>query len=472
MRFLPVLFFAVPLLLCSNFALGQRLKEREEEFLTQKPLVGDDLPRVTVYSADGTPFDTADLRGHFTVLTFGCMTCPPSMWNIAGLEAVQRDYGPKGVKFYFIYKSLAHPELAGNYVQPFTMAERLAHAKQAEKQFGTTIPWIVDAMDNRLKRALGDRPNSQFLISPDGVVIRKRAWSNPELVREDLKELVGPVDRITKVEDLRLKFELPPASAAPRGVVPRLKRTQMMPLVIKPMIDPKGPPFYAKLRAEANAELLRDGSGTVYIGFHLDPFYKAHWNNLTEPLSFRIETSDAFEIDQRVIAAEKVSVVADADPREFLLKVNLWPADEAMRLIVTYYACVDDETCHRVIQEYELQRVRDIDGGGARGEGAGYWQTEEFTDRMLASDQNKDSQLSRSEAPGIILPHFEKIDRNQDGMLDREELNAVTEWLNFHHKPGTPEDNSGVSEDVSFAAPPASGPDLLRYTPEEIEAAF
>src|SRR3569623_1914184 len=184
----------------------QRVQELEEEFLETKPLIGDPLPEVTVYTSDGKPFKTADLRGHFTVLTFGCLTCPPSMWNISGLEAVERDYGPKGVKFFIVFKSLAHPELAGNYIQPFTLDERMALVRQAEKQFGTHIPWVVDAMDNRLKHALGDRPNSQFLINPEGIVVRKRHWSNPKAVRKDLEELVGPVEHVTKEEDLHLKL--------------------------------------------------------------------------------------------------------------------------------------------------------------------------------------------------------------------------------------------------------------------------
>ena len=53
-------------------------------------------------------------------------------------------------------------------MQPFTLEERLAHARQAEKQLGASIPWLVDAMDNRLKHALGDRPNSEFIIDPEG----------------------------------------------------------------------------------------------------------------------------------------------------------------------------------------------------------------------------------------------------------------------------------------------------------------
>ncbi len=81
---------------------------------------------------------------------------------------------------------------------------------------------------------------------------------------------------------------------------------------------------------------------------------------------------------------------------------------------------------------------RDPDGGGARGEGAGYWESEEFAQRMLASDKDKDRKLARSEATGIILPQFDKLDRNSDGFLNLEELAVFSDWLNFHHQPGVP----------------------------------
>ena len=97
------------------------------------------------------------------------------------------------------------------------MDERLAHAKQAVKQLGTTIPWLVDLMDNRLKHALGDRPNSEFLIDPKGKIVRKRAWSHPGQVRKDLEDLVGKVDRVTREEDVKLNVQLPVKPAAERG---------------------------------------------------------------------------------------------------------------------------------------------------------------------------------------------------------------------------------------------------------------
>ncbi|MGV3484449.1 MAG: peroxiredoxin family protein [Planctomycetaceae bacterium] len=437
MRFKWLMTVLLVLMACPVDA-QTRMKERERDFLTTLPLVGDAIPDVTVYAADGTPFSTSQLRGHYTVLTFGCLTCPPSIWNIAGLEAVHRDYHPKGVKFFFIFKSLAHPELAGNYIQPFTIEERLLQANQAKQQFGTQIPWIVDAIDNRLKRALGDRPNSQFLIDPQGIIVRKRAWSHPGLVRKDLEELVGPVEQVTRVEDLQLKFEPPSKPAAARGVVARVPRNKMTAIVAQPTIDPNGLPFYAKLRAEADAELLSTGTGSLYLGFHLDPLHRAAWNNLTEPLSIRIDAENDVVIDRREATAAKAAVMSDSDPREFLLNVKAWPADQSLTLTVTYFACVDKETCHEVQQQYRLQRARDIDGGGARGEGAGYWDTQEFTKQLLSGDQNRDGLLQPNEAVGLVLPHFEELDRDADGSLDRAELKAVGEWLNTHHRPGVP----------------------------------
>jgi cytochrome oxidase Cu insertion factor (SCO1/SenC/PrrC family) len=54
-------------------ALAQPKKD-EEAFVKEKPAVGDVLPDVTVYSPEGKEVKTSELRGHHTVLVFGCLT--------------------------------------------------------------------------------------------------------------------------------------------------------------------------------------------------------------------------------------------------------------------------------------------------------------------------------------------------------------------------------------------------------------
>ena len=38
------------------------------------PAVGSTLPDVTVFDEEGEPFTTTSLRGHYSVLVFGCLT--------------------------------------------------------------------------------------------------------------------------------------------------------------------------------------------------------------------------------------------------------------------------------------------------------------------------------------------------------------------------------------------------------------
>ncbi|MBM3971656.1 MAG: hypothetical protein FJ302_17625 [Planctomycetes bacterium] len=76
MRIACQLLVSLMLIVMSSPVQAQRNKQKvnEEDFLTEAPVVGDTLPDVSVYSPNGTAFKTSDLRGHYTVLTFGCLT--------------------------------------------------------------------------------------------------------------------------------------------------------------------------------------------------------------------------------------------------------------------------------------------------------------------------------------------------------------------------------------------------------------
>lgn len=46
----------------------------DPEWVKKSPTIGDKLPELTVYTADGKEFKTSGLRGQYAVLVFGCLT--------------------------------------------------------------------------------------------------------------------------------------------------------------------------------------------------------------------------------------------------------------------------------------------------------------------------------------------------------------------------------------------------------------
>ena len=334
-----------------------------------------------------------------------------------------RDYAPKGVRFYYIYKALAHPELDG-YITPFTLEERLMHVAEAQRELGSEVTWLCDTMANEAKHALGDAPNSEFIFDPEGRLVVRRRWSDPAALRQDLARLVGPAESRTQVSDLNLPSP-PPPERAPTGVVPRLEVPWgMIPLKAEPIPDEKETPFYAKLRVEAERSLLQEGKGKLYLGFFLDPLYKVHWNNEVAPVRFHLDVPDTVTAKPSNGEGPKVDAKSDADPREFLVDVSAEDSDQPLTASVYYFACNDAETfCVPVTQRYRFRLARDPDGG-RRISGAGMTG---IVRRLLENDADGDGRLVREELPEQMQGRFDRLDANQDGVIDDDELKQLSQ---------------------------------------------
>jgi hypothetical protein len=61
-------------LLYPDSAPAQRKKLEDEAYVAEKPTIGDKFPDVIVYTPDGKEVRTSDWKGHYAVLTFGCLT--------------------------------------------------------------------------------------------------------------------------------------------------------------------------------------------------------------------------------------------------------------------------------------------------------------------------------------------------------------------------------------------------------------
>ncbi len=347
------------------------------------------------------------------------------------METVHRDYSPKGVQFFYVYKALAHPERNG-YLKPVTLQERLMHIKEARRTLGSTIPWLCDGMDNAIKEAFGNRPNSEFIIDPQGRILVGREWSDPEALREDLARIIGPVENPTTVADLDLKTADPPKEA-PSGIVPGVDRpANGRALVTKAKPGKDGEPFYIKLRAEAGRSVMDDGHGTIYLGFRLDPLYHVHWNNLVEPVQVTLTAPDGVELSKSTLKGPKVEAPTDIDPREFLVDITGAQPGTVIDVSVYYFACNDEAGwCKPVKQSYEVVIEADPHGGrvsGGRG-GRGGRRGQDMAQRMQRmfeqNDANGDGKLSRDEFPERMSRMFDRIDSDGDGFVTRSEMSEM-----------------------------------------------
>ena len=133
---------------------------------------------------------------------------------------------------------------------------------------------------------------------------------------------------------------------------------------MEPVLETSRTPFYTKLRAEGTQELYRTGSGTLYLGFHLDPLYRVHWNNEAPPMQYEITASEGVTISPAKGTGAHPEEKADADPREFLLEVSAANPGSEFELTVRYYACDDALTfCVPVKQEYRVAMSQDWSHG-------------------------------------------------------------------------------------------------------------
>ena len=138
-----------------------------------------------------------------------------------------------------------------------------------------------------------------------------------------------------------------------------------MPMMVEPILETSRTPFYTKLRAEAHhGHVSIAVAGQMYLGFHLDPLYRVHWNNEAPAMSYEIKADDGVTISPTQATGARPEEKADADPREFLVDVEADLPGKGFDITVRYYACDDALTfCIPVKQEYRVTMSRNTAHG-------------------------------------------------------------------------------------------------------------
>ncbi len=77
--------------------------------------------------------------------------------------------------------------------QPETMDERKVLAQRTCDEDHLVMPFLIDEMDNAVRAAYGDLPNSAVIIDKSGVLVEKQGWADAEKIDETLEDLLGTV---------------------------------------------------------------------------------------------------------------------------------------------------------------------------------------------------------------------------------------------------------------------------------------
>ncbi len=429
-----------------------KVRARDTQFIAKFP-EGSTLPdSLKLYNTEGklvaanSIFDAA-----YTVIVGGCLTCPEYRNSYPEIEAVAADYRDKGVQFYFLYQSLTHPENWG-FVQPTSIQERFAQVEHAKELLQTSIPWLTDTMDNEMKQYFEMTPNAQFVFDRDGKIVHVDSWGRGSSLREVLEKQVGPSDKITTAAELNLpRFGPHKTSTANKLLEPKRLDGVAVPLRVAAggkeadTVEIRSHDFgesnrYAKLRPEADRQLIQTGTGQLYLGFRQDPVLGGAWNNLATPPAYRI-TAEGVTVTPPMAEAPKLDVESDNEPREFLVDIKNWKAGTPMKVEIQYFVCNKEKGwCKAVEQEFTVWLEEDATAGKVAGRShfpggnsqagrggqdqpqgkdqrRGQNQRGSFMDR---ADSNGDGKVTKEEFRGPAK-HFGHLDKNSDGFISADE---------------------------------------------------
>ena len=314
------------------------------------------LPDLKGFTAEGEPIELRQyIKGSYTVLAPGCLTCPIFHRSYREIEAANADYAPLGVKFYFVYQSLRHPELGG-YVQAQNQQERLLQLAEARQKLQTKTPWLADTIDDSIRIGLKAQANSVYLISPEGKLLFAANWLRGAELRAALEKQIGKVPTPTSPNDLDLPRL---ARNRPQNVdsQTRVKRPDGL-VILK--TTPANPfdTYFVKLRAEASPELMNTGSGRLFLGFYPDPIHGAFWNNLNDPMKYELQLPEGVAATPITATAQPGPGEKDSQPRQFWVDIESDGPPEDIRLSLHYYACTATQ-CVATTHEYTLSFTPD-----------------------------------------------------------------------------------------------------------------
>lgn len=193
---------------------------KDMSFARTDPAPGNLVPSFDLRMIDGGRLRSSDLGARPVLLIFGSSTCPVTDNAAPGLNELHRRFG-EHVRFVLVNVREAHPGAA--FPQPNSMDVKMAHAATLRDIYGFAFDVAVDDIDGTLHRAMSPKPNSAYVLAPDGTILFRAQWAN------DTQALTAALEAVVRRQ--------PPRPSSSGGIV---KPTLHMLRNIAPVLDRAG----------------------------------------------------------------------------------------------------------------------------------------------------------------------------------------------------------------------------------------
>ena len=145
------------------------------------PVVGRDTSHVL-----------ASGKGKVRVFMFGSISNPPARAQLPLWEKLREKYDTAQVDLFVVYGRELHPgdkKQFSTFPAPTTVEEKTAYAKELAAL--TTLPVLLDGMDDAVFTAYGRVPNGAYVIDADGRLVFRETWADSQKVEQVIDTLLA-----------------------------------------------------------------------------------------------------------------------------------------------------------------------------------------------------------------------------------------------------------------------------------------
>lgn len=140
---------------------------------------------------DGRPYHLEGRPGRIRAFMFGSISNPPARAQLPFWDRLRAKYDTALVDLFVVYGKELHPgdrKRFRAYPVPKSEHEKLAYAQEFAQL--TTLPVLVDGLDDAVLQAYGRVPNGAYVVDADGRLVFRGTWADSRKIEHIVDTLL------------------------------------------------------------------------------------------------------------------------------------------------------------------------------------------------------------------------------------------------------------------------------------------